>query len=142
MTDVVRLCQVLGCEERHYAKGRCRSHYRQWMRGVRSALLDPEIRRGEPPERRSPGLGRPSGSSRGRRTASALLAGPPFGWGHLPLVADADGHLPEGTYFDQARLDWGRYVARHIEAVLRDMALPWWELGQRVPWAAHNEERT
>lgn len=134
-----RLCQVLGCDDAHKARGMCNRHYRQWLRGVRAPLVGPEARYGPA----DPGRGR---RRRQVRTATHRPqrgpAGPPYGWGHLPLVTDAGGQLPVGGYWDEARLDWGRYVARHIEAVLRDQAMPWWELGLRVPWAASCAEGT
>jgi len=135
-----RLCQVLGCDEPHRARGMCSRHYRQWLRGVRAPLVGPERRYGPPaPTRGGRRRQAHSGPHRGRRSSAD---GPPYGWGHLPLVTDAGGQLPQGPYWDEARLDWGRYVARHIEGVFRDHQLPWWEVGLRVPWAASCAEGT
>jgi len=130
-----RLCQVLGCDGPHYAKGRCRSHYRQWRRGVKAALLLPDERYGEAVLVRSRApRGRPVGSTAPRRRRGP--SGPPYGWGHLPVHTDADGHLPEGSYWDRARVEWGS-GARHALPALRDDRLPWYEVGLRVPWVLH-----
>jgi len=124
-----RLCQVLGCDRRHYARGMCRSHYRQWSRGVRAALVLPEPRYGSPVD-----VGPRKGPREHLRRSRAPL-GPPYGWAHLPVGTDADGALPEGPFWDEARVSWGPRNT-HAVAVLRDDRLPWWEVGLRAPWSA------
>jgi len=54
-------------------------------------------------------------------------------------MTDAEATLPAGSYWDWARVTW-RPGTSHVEAVMRDAGLPWWELGVRVPWAASCQE--
>ncbi len=123
-----RLCQVIGCDEPHRAKGRCTRHYAQWMRGHRAALLLPDPRYGDVAVKAKKPAPAPS-------APSPLPAGPPYGWGHLPLHWDVGVEQPVGPYFDYARVVWGAPTIT-AEVVLRDDRLPWFEVGLRAPWVA------
>lgn len=45
---MTRLCQVLGCDRRHHARGMCNTHYAVWRYGFRAPLLLAELRYGTP----------------------------------------------------------------------------------------------
>lgn len=45
---MTRLCQVIGCDGKHKARGMCAAHYAVWRYGYRAPLVLPDRRYGVP----------------------------------------------------------------------------------------------